>query len=500
MSRFVTPYRSGPILIATLAMSSALAVTGTSIAGAQAAPGHPAKSTTKWTRISKNTGLGLASPGLFRTADGRLHVIWSSHDGVKFSLHYSTVGGQAKLLASGVIVKSWAGLSFDPRLVPGPKGGMRTIFTGGNGISGDRFNLSAMYIADSNSAGKSWKLVNGSLSQSKFVPLTDIAATTEPNGTPVAAWAGIDDIALDYHVGIDPHIPATGPDGNLGVGVDGEVTAPTLIRTKSGTILAGWLDLSGTVKEGYWVAQIWPSKGAKIKAPGSGGPNLANGLLFQPVALVAHPGGGSYLAYCVPTKSLRCGHIALWRVGTAKTLTVPGSRSGMASLVTLTAGHAGHLWISWFDTGTNKISVVRTNAAVTRFGQVRTINAPAPLFAFDGLASAGGSGPLDVIALADLNQPNHSPAYFDTALFPALRIHASKASVSNLHSTTITFTVDDSGDGVAGAKVTFLGKSAKTNSKGVVKFTVKKGTAKGKHTVIATKTGYASATFTVKVT
>jgi hypothetical protein len=79
----------------------------------------------------------------------------------------------------------------------------------------------------------------------------------------------------------------------------------------------------------------------------------------------------------------------------------------MATLVTLTAGHAGHLWISWFDTGTNKISVVRTNAAVTRFGRVR---------------------------------------------------------------------------------------------KGVVKFTVKKGTAKGKHTVIATKTGYASATFTVKVT
>src|SRR5215469_17076981 len=162
MSRFVVRYRFGPILVAALTMSTALTIAGTGIAGAQAAPSHPAKATTKWTRISKNTGLSLASPGLFRTADGRLHVVWPSHDGVKFSLHYSTVGGQAKLLASGVIVKNWGGMSFDPRLVPGSKGGMRIIFTGGNGINGSPFNLDAMYIADSTSAGKSWKLVNGS--------------------------------------------------------------------------------------------------------------------------------------------------------------------------------------------------------------------------------------------------------------------------------------------------------------------------------------------------
>lgn len=32
-----------------------------------------------------------------------------------------------------------------------------------------------------------------------------------------------------------------------------------------------------------------------------------------------------------------------------------------------------------------------------------------------------------------------------------------------------------------------------------MKFIIKNGTAKGKHTVIATKSGYAPATFTVKV-
>lgn len=491
MSRFAIRYGSAAVLAAMVA--------GASIAGAQAAPGHPARSGTKWTRISKNTAIGIASPGLFRTADGRLHVIWPSHDGQRFSLHYSTVGGRAHLLASGVIVKNWTGVSFYPRLVPGPKGGLRMIFTGGNGITNSPFNLNAMYIANSNSAGKSWTLVNGSLSQSKLVPLTDTAAITEPSGAPVAAWSSIGAVALEYHAGIDPTIPATSPDQQLNIGTAvGGVAGPTLIRTSTGKIVAGWFNGTGQASQGYWAAQILPSKGAKMKAPNSG-TSQANGQPFQPVALVAHPGGGSYMAYCVPTKFLRCSHIALWRVGAAKAVTVPGSSSRSATLVTLTAGHAGHLWISWFDTGTDKISVVRTNKAVTRFGLVRTISAPSTLFEFLGLSSLGGSGPLDLVALAAVNG-NSSPAYFDTELFPALRIHASRARVSNLHPTTITFTVDDSGDAVPGVTVKFLGKAAKTNSKGVVKFTVPKGTAKGKHTVVATKAGYASATFTVRVT
>lgn len=497
MPRFAPHYRSTAVLAAILLISAALTVAGTSVAGAQAAPAHAAKSATRWTRISKNTRIGIASPGLFRTADGRLHVVWASQDGGNsFSLHYSTVGGRAKLLASGVIVKNWFGVSFYPRLVPGPKGGMRLIFTGANGIGGSPFNLNAMYIADSNSAGKSWTLVNGSLSQSKLVPLTDTAAITEPNGTPVAAWGVV--TALAYHVGIDHNTPAVSPDQKLGIGAAGELGAPTLIRTKSGTILAGWFNTEFDVKQGYWAAQIWPTRGTKIKAPGSGGHNQANGEPRQPVALVARQGGGNYFAYCVPTQPRNCGHIALWRVGAAKARTVPDSSSGNATFVAMSAARGGHLWIAWFDTGTNKVSVVRTNASATGFGQVRTFTAPSSLLQFDGLSAEGSNGSLDLIALATQN--NETPAYFVTQVNPALRIRASKSRVSNTQSTTITFTVVDSGDGVAGAKVTFLGHAAKTNSKGVVKFTVKKGTAKGKHTAVATKTGYDSATFTVTVT
>jgi len=459
---------------------------------------HAANSATRWTKISTDTDLGVgSSAGLFRTEDGRLHVVWSRHDRLNtYSLHYSTVGGRAKLLATGAIESHWSSVSFDPRLAPGPKGGIRLVFTGGNGVNNDPHNTGAMYTATSDSAGKSWTLASGSMSHSRLVTLTDSAAAVEPNGTPVAAWSVFS--SLDYHVGIDPHSPATSADQHLGIGARGGLINPTLIKTKSGTLLAGWFNNSGRADAGYWVAQILPSKGTKIKAPKSGGLNLADSQPFQPVALVARQGGGNYLAYCVPTKFQVCGHIALWRVGAARALTVPGSSSGAPKFIAMSASRGGHLWIAWFDDDASKIKAVRTNAAATGFGQVRVISPPPRLFNFVGLGTEGSAGPLDLLALEQ--QTNHTPAWFDTQIDPALRILASKSIVSSTHATTITFTVVDAGDAVPGAKVTFLGHTAQTNSKGVVKFTVKKGTAKGKHTVVATKAGYASATFTVRVT
>ena len=471
-----------------------LAATPTLAAARQAA-----KSGTKWTKISIDTGLGIASPGLFRTADGRLHVIWPSRYQTTFyAMHYSTVGGRARLLATGIIERHWGAVDDYPRLLPAKHGGMLLLMDGGNGIPSSPYNTGAMYVAASNAAGKSWKLQPGSIAATGFVPLTDDAAATEPNGTPIAAWSEVSSLA--FHVDIDPHSPATTPDKHLGIGADGGLGNPTLITTKSGTVMAGWFNSTGSVKEGYWVAQIWPSIGPKLKAPNSGGHNQNNGQPLQPVALVARQGGGNYLAYCVPTHSNVCSHIALWRVGSHRALRVPGSASTSPQLVAMSNGRGGHLWIAWFDYQTNRIRVVRTNAAATGFGQVRTINAPAPLFNFESLSIEGSTGPLDLIALEQLNHQNASPAYFAAQIDPALQIRASKSRVSSTRPTTITFTVVDAGDAVGGAKVTFLGKTETTNSKGHAKFAVRRGTASGKHLVVASKSGYASATFIVKVT
>jgi hypothetical protein len=291
-------------LAAAAALIPATSATARPATGAGARPPGAAAAAGKWTKISTNTGLGLASAGLLRTPDDKLHVVWARKDGLTFSLHYSTVGAHAKLLATGAIVQKWTGVSFTPRLVAGPGGGIRLVFTGGNGQSGSPFNTGAMYTATSNAAGRSWTLVHGSLSQSKLVPLTDTAAATESNGTPVAAWSE-GALNLGYHVDVDPASPASSPDKSVAVN-PGPAEAPALARDRGGSIWAGWFTESGQSNQG------------------SGGKSLANNHPLQVVAFAARAGGGLYLAYCVPTKTVPCAHVALWRAGAAKPRTVPG--------------------------------------------------------------------------------------------------------------------------------------------------------------------------------
>ena len=464
---------------------------------AQAAPAHAAA--TKWTKISTDTSLGIASAGLFRTTDGKLHVAWAQHDASSYSLHYSTVGGKAKLLGTGTIVQKWTGVSFYPRLVAGPGGGIRVVFTGGDGVNGSPYNLGAMYSATSTSAGTKWALTPGSMSHTTIVPATETSATTQSDGTPVATWPG--GSGVTYHVGLDPQTPAAKPDQTVPVTEGGgDVVGTTLIRASDGSVWVGWFTESGASDQGYWAAKLLPSPAAKVKAPGSGGTGLANNHPLESVAFAARAGGGEYLAYCVPNKTIPCAHIALWKVGASKASVVPGSASQHAARVAIAAAPGGHMWVLWYDTSQNKIHVVRTNAAVSRFGSAQTLPAPPTTIELDGLQAEGSQGPLDVVALVLQNGAQSTPSYWDTQLLPKLSLTGSPSSVSHKKATTVTFTATDVGDPVPGATVSFLGKTATTNSKGVAQITVPKGTATGTHTATVSKPDYTPATFTVKVT
>jgi len=396
-------------------------------------------------------------------------------------------------------VQGWSGVSFYPRLVAGPGGGIRLVFTGGNGVAGSPYNLGAMYSATSTSAGTTWALTPGSLSQSTFVPATETSATTQSNGTPVASWPG--GSGVTYHVGVDPKTPAAKPDQSVPVTEGGGVvTGTTLIRAGDGSVWVGWFTESLASDQGYWVAKLLPAQAAKVKAPGSGGTGLANNHPLQSVAFAARAGGGEYLAYCVPSQTIGCAHIALWKAGASKASVVPGSATQHAAHVAIAAAPGGHLWVLWYDTSQNKIHVVRTNAAVNRFGPVQTLSAPPSTAVLDGLQAEGSQGLLDVIALVQQTQSGTTPSYWDTQLLPKLALTGSPSSVSHTQATTVSFTATDVGDPVAGAKVSFLGKTATTNAKGVAQITVPKGTATGKHTATVSRAGYTPATFTVTVT
>ena len=491
-----------PVTRSCLIALTVLATAGAVFPGAaQAAgvvrPGHtPRAVIAKWTKISTNTKLGIASAGLFRTADGMLHVAWARQDTGSFSLNYSTVGPNAKLEATGTIVKGWTGISFYPRLVAGPSGGVRAVFTGGNGVSGSPYNLGAMYSATATSAGTTWSLIKGSMSQSTLIPATNTSATTQSTGTPVASWPGGSGVA--FHVGADPNTPATKADGTVAVtSGSGTVVGTTLARETDGSVWVAWFTESFASDQGYWVDKITPAQVAKTEAPGSGSPSLANNQPLQSVAFAAGAKGGGYLAFCVPTASIPCAHIALWKVGAAKAVTVPGSSSQHSAHVAIAAAPGGHLWVLWYDTSQNKIHVIRSNAAVTKFGPGQTIAAPPSTSELDGLQAEGSQGPLDVVALVLQTTAGSSPSYWDIQLLPKLTLTGAPATV--VPGKVVTFTATDVGDPVAGATVTFLGKKATTNSSGVATVMVPTGTAAGSYQATAAKTGYTSATFTEKV-
>ena len=485
-------------LIALTVLATAGAVfPGAAQAAGVARPGHtPRAVIAKWTKISTDTKLGIASAGLFRTADGMLHVAWARQDTGSFSLNYSTVGPNAKLEATGTIVKGWTGISFYPRLVAGPSGGVRAVFTGGNGVSGSPYNLGAMYSATATSAGTTWSLIKGSMSQSTLIPATNTSAATQSTGTPVASWPGGSGVA--FHVGADPNTPATKADGTVAVtSGSGTVVGTTLARETDGSVWVAWFTESFASDQGYWVDKITPTQVAKTEAPGSGSPSLANNQPLQSVAFAAGAKGGGYLAFCVPTASIPCAHIALWKVGAAKAVTVPGSSSQHSAHVAIAAAPGGHLWVLWYDTSQNKIHVIRSNAAVTKFGPGQTIAAPPSTSELDGLQAESSQGPLDVVALVLQTTAGSSPSYWDIQLLPKLTLTGAPATV--VPGKVVTFTATDVGDPVAGATVTFLGKKATTNSSGVATVMVPTGTAAGSYQATAAETGYTSATFTEKV-
>lgn len=389
------------------AVAAALATSGTALAAGQRAPDRPAALSPHWIKISSDAGFGGAAAGLLRTPDGRLHVLWPADNNGDHSLHYSTVSAHGRLLARGVILSHWNAIDQYPSLVPDGRG-MRAIFDGANGKSGSPYNIGSFYSATAGPSGTTWTLAPGSLSHDN-PPLTDNAATITPSGHPVGAWSEVSSLA--YHVGIDPHVPAATPDIKISVGARGGVLNPTLLTSK-GAVWGAWFNSSGTATMGYWVDKIFTGAPGMRKAPGSGGKGLNNSQPLQPVALAARSGGGIYLAYCVPTKILTCGHVALWRAGATKAIRVPGSAGVQDSKVALAAAPGGHLWVLWFDYHSNVIHAVQTNAAATGFGKLLTVRPPTRPFAFDGLQANASRGPLSIVALAMQTGPGSSPAYF----------------------------------------------------------------------------------------
>src|SRR5215471_1041108 len=82
-----------------------------------------------WTKIGV-TDSGFSQAGLLRTADGRLHVVWTqANKNHTFTYRTTTISLLGKVVSAGTALSGWTNLENDPRLVPSGKG-LRLVLLG----------------------------------------------------------------------------------------------------------------------------------------------------------------------------------------------------------------------------------------------------------------------------------------------------------------------------------------------------------------------------------
>lgn len=449
-----------------------------------------------WTKIAKVDN-GFDYPGLFRTADGKLHVVWrkvlQNHH---FAYGYTTIALNGSIANSGTALNDWESLEEDPVLVHHGSG-MRLLFKGAIDTSGTFFSRGSVYTLTSTAAGTSWQLPMESVMQRTALNGT-FTGTAEQDDTPVAVAA--ENATIFFHEGTDPNAPASTPDDTVSLNSGDYFNQSAVTASNDSVWIAYFRAFSNPQSlDGYYVREILPNKGQPMKAPNSHVNNIDNEPR-QAVALAARDQGGVYLAYCAPSQTKPCAHVDLWKAGSQAPMVVPGTSSGTITRVALADGLQGRISVVTMDPTKGTINAVRTNTKATAFGPVRTIKLPKGQIQFNTLEAEGTFGRLDVVVnLTTSASPN--PIYlWHTQILAGLTLTANPTTWSHTVQKTVTFKVTDAGQAVQGANVSCLGKHDTTNAQGVATITFPKGEPVGKHVCTAGKANYNPGKVTIKIT
>ena len=360
-------------------------------AASTAAAGTPGR----WTQFTTSNLHNFAEPGLARTADGVLHVVWhrpvsTSSD----SLMETALSRGGAVVGGPVTIESgWQGLNPQPDLVASPDGStLRVFFAGTHSLTlNDPLNYQLL-TATAGADGRTWSAPQRVTSSSHpSYTSSGIGAAMEPNGTPVVAEGdpgnmfhfgiGGPDFAYETRPGINVYDP--------GIGVD----------STTGQAVLAWFSLGNDSHTagayGTYLQTITPSglSAARAFLPGSATSDRRNANPpLQRTAISGRIGAdGVYVAYGTGYPS-RTG-VVLGRVGGAA-LTV--GRGASIDNVDVAPAPEGRLWVVW--SAGSKIYAVRTNEAATRVGPRLAVSRPPGSVSVFGLSGEGSLGTLDLVA------------------------------------------------------------------------------------------------------
>lgn len=464
-SRLFAAAALGALTLTALAPASVAAAEDSGTPYQRGAPGT-------WTRITTGEVTNIAEPGLHRTADGVLHVLYHRRNAGSEDLAFTNISSTGKVVATGNAVTGWASLPSDPKVVAGPGGGMRLVFGGLQDTNVENpYSAGRMYSSVADAAGTSWTLQPGALTQSGYAYGSyGTGATTLADGsTPVVSFPLNTEVTWN----------AGGADAAFTTGQCCSYHT-TLAREGDAVWAAYYSNSSVEAEQGTFVRQLLPTAGPSIKAPQSTtkGDSLAPG---QSTPFVARPGGGLFATYCIgyPT----CTRLGLWQVGSAKPVTVPGSAG--AQEYAMAVGPGGRIWVAWAEADTNLVHATHTGTKGLRFGAVSTIKPPKGATIYR-IAIAGSDGSADLVV-------GDGASMFHQLVLPGLSLKASPTAWKKATKRKVTFKVTDAGVAVKGAKVTARGKSCTTAGSGACSITFAPSNKKHRLWATARHTGYGAA-------
>ncbi len=425
----------------------------------------------QWTRLP-GTVINFAEPGLARTSDGILHVVYVRKTGTKADLVHVEVGASGKVGADAVALGGWSSMSH-PDLLRMPDNTLRAFFGGIRSTSAGETN-NAMNTATAPASGSPWTLKPGKAAQASNAYATSVTgAGVAKDGTPISAWSGT--AGLGFHYGINPADPdRTVPQSGCCL-----YNPELAVDSASGQAWVGFYSNENS-GPGVFVNAIGPNgpQGGRKLAPGSvsGRGSIAPGNRTSLSGRIG--GGGVYLFFGQGYPTFKT--LALWKVDAGRpavAFKADGSRHASVA-----AAPEGRLWLMWEQRGI--IYAARTNQAATRIGAATTLKPPGgTVFRLNG---EGSAGPLDLIANV---LGGGGQGFWHQQVWPKLTLTASRSG------TRVVFRVADAGDPVAAASVKAAGKTLKTNVSGRV--TLAKAPT-GRFKATAAKAGYASASTNVR--
>jgi hypothetical protein len=424
----------------------------------------------QWTRLP-GTVVNFAEPGLARTSDGVLHVIYTRRNGSREDLIHVAVAPSGRVGGDSVALGGWSAMSH-PDLLRMPDGTLRAFFGGIRSTAPGETN-NAMNTATAPASGSSWTLKPGRAAQAVYAYATGVAgAGLAKDGTPISTWSGSP--GLGFHYGIDP----AQPDGTIPQTGCCLYTPEIAVDSASGQAWVGFHSNENT-GAGLYVNAIGPSgpQGGRRLAPGS---VTERGSIYpgNRTSLTGRIGAGGVFLFFgqgYPT----FGTLALWKVDTARPqVVIKADRNEHANIA---AAPEGRLWLMWEREGT--IYATRTNKAATRIGALNALKPPSGGTVYR-LNGEGSAGPLDLIANVSAGGQQ---GLWHQQIWPKLQLAASSKKAGK--GRVVTFRVLDAGDPVAGAMVKAGGKTLRTAANGTAALRQARS-ARVKAT--ASKAGYAA--------